>query len=92
MTDDMQLIIRIARDHAGQLRDTVGSAIWELCDQLEHYDNLIMDLKMDLNENHNTLLKLFAAGDALATSYRTLGGLDVAHDTPLRAWEEARRG
>jgi predicted ATP-dependent protease len=31
----MELIIRIARDHAGQLRDTVGSAIWEICDEIE---------------------------------------------------------
>lgn len=35
--------------------------------------------------------RLRAAGDALAVAYRTLGGLDVAHDAPLCAWE-ARRG
>lgn len=36
--------------------------------------------------------RLRAAGDALAAAYRTLGGLEVAHNTPLRAWQEARRG
>ena len=36
--------------------------------------------------------RLRAAGDALAVAFRTLGGLDVAHDAALRAWEEARRG
>jgi hypothetical protein len=36
--------------------------------------------------------RLRAAGDALAVAFRILGGLDVAHDAALRAWEEARRG
>jgi hypothetical protein len=34
----MKLIIRIARDHAGQLRDTVGCAIWEICDEIERLE------------------------------------------------------
>jgi hypothetical protein len=37
------------------------------------------------------ITRLRAAGDALAVAYRTLGGLDVAHDAALLAWEEARR-
>ena len=36
--------------------------------------------------------RLRAAGDGLAVAFRTLGGLDVAHDAALRAWEKARRG
>jgi len=36
--------------------------------------------------------RLLIAGDRLAVAFRTLGGLDVAHDAALRAWEEARRG
>jgi hypothetical protein len=38
---DMEVIIRIARDHAGQLRDTVGSAIWEICDEIERLTHLL---------------------------------------------------
>jgi uncharacterized small protein (DUF1192 family) len=37
------------------------------------------------------ITRLRAAGDALAVAYRTLGGLDVAHDAALLAWGEARR-
>ena len=33
------------------------------------------------------ITRLRAAGDALAVAYRTLGGLDVAHDAALVNWE-----
>jgi len=36
------------------------------------------------------ITRLRAAGDALAVAYRTLGGLDVAHDAALVAWEARR--
>lgn len=38
------------------------------------------------------IVTLRQLGDALAKAYRTLGGLDVAHDTALQMWEAARRG
>lgn len=43
-------------------------------------------------ENQNPEVeRLRAAGDALAVAYRKLGGLDVAFDAALTAWEALRR-
>lgn len=35
--------------------------------------------------------RLRAAGDALATAFRVLGGLDHAYDKALRRWERVRQ-
>lgn len=36
--------------------------------------------------------RLRTMGDDLAKAYRYLGGLEVAYDLPLRAWEDTSRG
>ena len=52
---------------------------------VDDYDDVITAAADEIERLHD-------AGDALAVAFRTLGGLDVAHDAALRAWEEARRG
>lgn len=55
-------------------------------------DELSSDYYPTIYDAAAEIERLRAAGDALAVAYRTLGGLEVAHDHALRAWGEARRG
>ena len=47
----IEILIRIARDHAGELRDTVGSAIWEVCDEVERLRDKVQDLRMLMEQD-----------------------------------------
>ena len=78
MADDIALIIRIVRDHAGQLRDTVGMACWEVCDEIERLraagDEIVAAAK--------PLDGFMANTEAIVTRF----------ENALVTWQEARRG
>lgn len=48
-------------------------------------------LRSVIDEQINEIAELQVLGDQLAQAFRAMGGLDVAYDAWLRAWEEARR-
>jgi len=47
-------------------------------------------LRAVADEQYDEIMRLRMAGDALAVAYRKLGGLDVAFDREIAAWEQAR--
>ena len=56
----IEILIRIARDHAGELRDTVGSAIWEVCDEVERLRDKVQDLRMLMEQDSCEIERLHA--------------------------------
>ncbi len=78
-------------------KKTSDDIVIRLQDWQDHNDGVTLTspsyaLSLTLEEAAAEIKRLRAAGDAIAVAYRTLGGLDAAHDAPLREWEETRRG
>ena len=47
----IEMLIQIARGHAGKLRDTVGVSIWEVCDEVERLRAQVEDLRMHAEQD-----------------------------------------
>lgn len=56
----IEMLIRIARDYAGQLRDTVGVSIWEVCDEVERLRDKVQDLRMLMEQDSCEIERLHA--------------------------------
>ena len=52
----------------------------------------VSELIAQIVRRDDEIVRLWAAGDALAVRHRKTFGLDGAFDTELRQWEAARRG
>ncbi len=87
------LLMKVHR--IGELADEIERLRAEVISmraERDHTQTQCSHLSDRIIANTAKLARLRTAGDALAAAYRTLGGLDVAHDSALRVWEEARRG
>jgi hypothetical protein len=71
--------------------DIIDQLSWFVTNEIRMPAGLIVTVISHIEAQQAEIKRLRTAGDALAVAYRTLGGLDVAHDSALRAWEEARR-
>ena len=73
------------------LRNAVEAWANDAADEIERLraHNIALS-ETSVGELFDEIERLRAAGDALAVAYRTLGGLDVAHDAALVNWEARR--
>ena len=75
----IEMLIQIARGHAGKLRDTVGVSIWEVCDEVERLRAQVEDLRMHAEQDACEIERLRTENTRLASFLHPIG-------------EEARRG
>lgn len=92
MTDDIVKRLRDAVHYPCSRDFTPRDAPCEACKDREEAADEIERLEAYTALLADEIVRLRAAGDALAYAFRHTGGLDVAYDAPLRAWQEARHG